>query len=412
MPTTQEIKRLTFLFVGWRILLFLIGVIAPLVLPYKPSFPYYDEMLPHYSVPQWIYSWANFDGVHYLTIAEKGYIGTGSIQAFFPLLPFVMLHTMRMILGGHFNALITGLFITNISTLLLIIIFYAFVKKIRNTRVAWLSIIALLLFPTSLFFAALYTESLFLLLVVAAFYFAEKKLWLWAGLATLFASATRVVGVFLVPALLLELTLQEFNYVSVWKLKSKKNPYQEMSKKFIQESVIFIKENWEEITWILIGALGAVFYMVFLDINFRDPLYFAHVQSSFGNGRTTNAFVTYPQVLYRSIRILITARPLDFKYWSYFQEFLAGTVTLVGLFFAAKYVKFSHLFFALAAFVVPTLTGSFSSMPRYVLVCFPLYIGIGELLHNHKKVGIVWILVSSALLVFNTLLFIQGYWVA
>lgn len=412
MPTSTEIKKLFFLFIFWRIGLFFIGLVAPFILVYRPSFPYFDRLLPFYSVPQWLYSWANFDGVHYLTIAEKGYIGTGSVQAFFPLLPFVILHGMRLFLGSSFNALITGLLITNVSTLLLLIIFYAFVKKLRDTKIAWFSVFALIVFPTSFFLAALYTESLFLLLVIAAFYSAEKKWWFWAGLAVMLASATRIVGIFLVPALLLELILQEFNYHSIWKLRSKKNLYQEMLLKTIDEIKIFIWKNWKEIIWILAGVLGAVFYMIFLDINFRDPLYFAHVQASFGSGRSTNAFVTYPQVLYRSVRILMTARPFDLKYWAYVQEFLAGTLTLLGLFFAAKYVRFSHLFFAVAAFIVPTLTGSFSSMPRYILVCFPLYIAFGELIHYHKKLGIVWITVSTALLILNTLLFIQGYWVA
>ena len=74
----------------WRIGLLLLGGFADVHLDYLPSFPYYDSLLANYNLPRWLYSWANFDGVHYLTIVQKGYIGTGLIQAFFPLYPGVV----------------------------------------------------------------------------------------------------------------------------------------------------------------------------------------------------------------------------------------------------------------------------------------------------------------------------------
>jgi hypothetical protein len=151
--------------------------------------------------------------------------------------------------------------------------------------------------------------------------------------------------------------------------------------------------------------------MFFLYLNFHDPLYFVHVQSEFGAGRQ-ETIILYPQVVWRYIKILLTARPFDLRYFAYVQEFVAGTLGLVGLLVAVRKVRPSYSVFALSAFLLPTLTGTFSSMSRYLLICFPLYFLLTFLVQKWPKLGIVWMAVSTLLLVINTVLFIQGYWVA
>ncbi len=104
----------------WRFISLLLGYIAQFVLVYKPSFPYAYELLPKYGLPQWVYSWGNFDGVHYLTIIEKGYIGTGLIQAFFPLYPMVV-RLVNSIIG---NTLLSGLIVSTFFALTACCLFY------------------------------------------------------------------------------------------------------------------------------------------------------------------------------------------------------------------------------------------------------------------------------------------------
>ncbi len=412
MPSFKELQKLTILFVIWRVILFAISLIAPFVLSYHPSFPYSDQILPFYSVPQWIYSWANFDGVHYLTIAEKGYVGTASVQAFFPLFPYVILHSLKLYAIFPINILKTGLFLTNFFAYLLIIVTFSYVKKIKNTKTAWMVVAFLVCFPTSFFLGAFYTESLFLTLVISAFYAAEKRWWFIAAICVALASADRVVGIFLIPALLIELAHQQNFFSTYFQLIKKPHSKLERIGFFLHSLKLFLKKNWTAIGWILLSSVGLVWYMFFLNIHFHDPLYFVHVQASFGSGRSTNHLVSYPQVVLRSVKILFTARPFDLHYWAYIQEFLAGTLGLIVLIASIRFTKFSHVFFALCAFILPTLTGTFSSMPRYLLVCFPIFVVLAELQHKRPKLGIVWFVLSCGLLIFNTILFIQGYWVA
>ncbi|PIR61011.1 MAG: hypothetical protein COU68_01660, partial [Candidatus Pacebacteria bacterium CG10_big_fil_rev_8_21_14_0_10_45_6] len=77
------LKKILVLVLVWRIGLFVVSLIAPAFISYEPSFPYAYDLLAKLGLPQWLYSWANFDGVHYLTIMRMGYVGTGLIQAFF-----------------------------------------------------------------------------------------------------------------------------------------------------------------------------------------------------------------------------------------------------------------------------------------------------------------------------------------
>ena len=57
------------------------------------------------------------------------------------------------------------------------------------------------IFPTTLFLFAVYSESLYLLLTVAAFLLAVRGRWGWAGVVVGLAALTRVSGVILLPAL-------------------------------------------------------------------------------------------------------------------------------------------------------------------------------------------------------------------
>jgi hypothetical protein len=156
--------------------------------------------------------------------------------------------------------------------------------------------------------------------------------------------------------------------------------------------------------------------MLYLYLAFNDPLFFFHVQSAFGAGRQ-QSFVLFLQVTWRYFKIFWTARPFDWKYYAYVQEFVATFFALVVLMYGSVRVKklqlhIQELAFSFGAFFLPTLTGNFSSMPRYILVCLPLFFIIGQFLSKHKTAKIAYIVVCSVLSFVNIMLFIQGHWVA
>jgi len=373
MLSKSEFKKLTGIFIIWRTFLFIIGYLAQFILKYKPSFPYYDQ-LALYNLPQWLYSWANFDGVHYLTIIKKGYFGTGLIQAFFPLFPL----SIRF-LNIFENPLVTGLIVSNILAFLLFISFYSFSKTFfKNNH--WQNLLVFILFPTSFFLGAFYTESLFLILVLNTFIQSHHRNWFRAGLLAALASGTKVVGILLIPSLIIGYFFGEKKLGELINDIKNKNTRKKLISSLTNKLNL---KSVRPLSLIIVGSFGLLSYMFYLWQKFDDPLYFFHVQSEFGGGRQEN-LILYPQVVYRYLKILITARPFDFKYLAYIQEFISGTIGLILILYSSKKIKLSHLIFVLGAFFVPTLTGTFSSMGRYILVCWPIFFVISDWLKNKK----------------------------
>lgn len=142
---------------------------------------------------QFINPWLRWDTVWYLNISEFGYVaGNGSI-VFAPLYPFLV-RIFSVICGG--NPLLAALLLSTLfSGIALILLYELFERKFSI-------VISLLLFPTAFFLLAGYTESLFLMLVLATFLFARKKSWLWAGIFAGLSVLARFQGIVLSGVLL------------------------------------------------------------------------------------------------------------------------------------------------------------------------------------------------------------------
>jgi hypothetical protein len=150
--------------------------------------------------------WAHWDGAWYSEIAAEGY-ETDASTAFFPLYPFLM-RSFAELFGGPLSLGALSLWGTLISLLALPFALY-FVYQIAaenwGEHTARVTTLTLSFFPTTFFFNAAYTESLFLALSAAALWAVRvrKDLLLACALAG-FATATRNVGVFLLVPLAYE----------------------------------------------------------------------------------------------------------------------------------------------------------------------------------------------------------------
>jgi len=400
----------------WRLALFVVANQAEQFLTYSPSFPYSDSLVDLSNLPSWLYSWANFDGVHYLTIINQGYFGTGLIQAFFPFYPLLIDLMIASFSSG--KAIQTGLLISFVALLVGTTVWWwatpLFLpqKPKQINRVRCLSLLLLLLFPTSFYFGAMYTESLFFLLSISALILGVKRHFLLASVLAGLASGTRLVGIFLVPALLLEYWWP--NLATWWQSRHVKQPRHAVPIKSVQASQN-LSQTYRSIAIslaiIIIGSSGLLLYSGYLQRNFNDPLYFFTVQSQFGAGRE-QSIILYPQTAWRATKILLTARPFDWKYYAYIQEFLVGMVGLMAIIWSSKYVKPSIWLFSLLTFLLPTLTGTFSSMPRYFLTSYAVFLALAVVLSTRRRLAVILLLLSTIWLILNTMLFIQGYWVA
>lgn len=326
-------------FLVWRFGLFFFEWLGEKLLPFKGSFPYYDTVLASSGLPSWLWQWGNFDGVHYLTIASSGYDGFGT-QVFFPLYPLLI-----NLLGRIINPLAGALLISNLSILLAALILY------RMTKNKW-AVVFLFAFPTSYFFGSVYTEALFLLLVLLTFSYSK--------IFSLFAGATRLVGIFLGP-----------------------------------------------LAWVGLAA-----YSLYLAVRFDRPLFFLSAQGAFANSRADSltTLVNPLQVIWRYLKIFLTASPSHYDFWIAGLEFAAFIFGVVVLLKMRGKMPISWTIFSWGALLLPSLSGTFSSMPRYLLVIFPIFIGLAKIRNQRAKLAILSVFII--LLGLLTALFTRGYWVS
>ncbi len=171
-------------------------VVTPVSPPGWPSPPYTGGSL-HLLVT----AWERADGLWFLRIADGGYGATDGSAAFFPLYPLAI-RAVSWLLGGH--PLPAALLVSNLSFLGALIVLYRLTKRELSVPVARTTVLVLALFPTSFFFFAPLSESLFLLLAVASFAAARSRRWVLAGALGALAAATRIVGIVMVAALAAE----------------------------------------------------------------------------------------------------------------------------------------------------------------------------------------------------------------
>lgn len=383
---TVMTKRLVFLFLSWRILLLLPLIASEAFL--KPRINYEYTLLPYFLEKGslltnfLLYPFGNFDGAYYLLIAVQGYTVNAG---FFPLFP-LSIRLVTFILNspsGTINLIqyLVGIFLVSVYFILSLFLLYRIIKFDYKENVAMSSIYFLLIFPTSFFFASVYSESLFLLLSLLVFYLARSKKWFLAGIMGALLSATRLVGIVILPSLLYEYFKEEKNRTT---------------KKLLS---------------ILIVPLGIGSYVLYNFIKWGDPLNFIKAQGNFANNRTVDSIVLIPQTFFRYVKILFSIGPNSYEWWVAVFElfFIIFAATLLYLGWKKK-IRFSYLLFGALCFIIPASSGTFSGMPRYISVIFPIFIALS--LIKRKLFKIAYSIISIILLFIFFMLFSKGYFVA
>lgn len=310
-----------------------------------------------------------WDSFWYLDIAQNGYSFKGTEKlsniVFFPIYPF-LIRTTSFLAGGNF--VLAGWILSCLFLLLALFYFFKLVKEFHPEVNPYSPLILLLIFPTAFFLNAVYTESLFLFLSLATFYYGLKKRFLWSGIFGLLASLTRVTGVLLFIPLIWEY-LKNYNF----------NLRQSLNLKVLPLFLI---------------PLGTLTFFFYHYLKFGDFLLFFKVQNWWGRAFTLN-----------KDHFLLFSNPakVNFLLDIFFTIFILIVVYLVF-----KNLRISYGLYMLATIAMILSTGTLMSFGRYVLVLFPIYI-LGSSVKN-QYLQQVWIFVSILLLAMYTTLFVNNYW--
>lgn len=365
-------------FTVWRIALFVFSYLGVIIFEHQALF--LAGGLEEYLQNPLFWGWGNFDGEHYLSIAQNGY--RPLLYFYFPLYPLLISIFAKSTLLS--SLLQTALITSHASFFVGLIGFWKLLSLDFHKGTIKTIIISLLVFPTSFYFAAAYTESLFFAIVVWSVYFARVKRWSYSGIVGAFSSAARIIGISLIPALLIE-----SYYLSAKRVR---------------------------ITAIFIGfiAFGLIAYIYYLWLHTGNPLEFNYGSELFGEYRSQSPLFL-PQIYYRYIFKIVPNLT-----WSYFPatfttflELFSGMLLTLAVAVGFFRLRISYWIYLVAGFVMPSMYNGFVSLPRYSLVLFPLFIFLGILLQRKNKyLKAIYYLISIVCLLFATALFTRGYWIS
>lgn len=194
-------------YLGVRLGLFLVGLLSTALLPRNPpvAVPGWRASEPSARWHHVFTAWERHDALWYLRIAAEGYRSDDASAAFFPLYP--LLSRAVGVLAG--DAWLLGAYVvSNVALVVALTVLFRLTEHEADERRARRTVLYLALFPTSLFLFAPYTESLFLALTVGSLYTARRGAWLLAGVLGALAASTRSAGLLLVLPLAVEALLQ------------------------------------------------------------------------------------------------------------------------------------------------------------------------------------------------------------
>ncbi len=370
----RTVREVALTFLMTRLPLIAIAELASMVIGQRPGVHYAASTNPLLAV------WGRWDAEHYLGIARNGYSGTE--PAFFPLYP-LLIRIVGTLTGSE---LIAGMIVSNAAAFMALLYFYKLVEHEYNRHVAQRATFYVSIFPTAIFFSAVYSESLFLFLTVASFYYARERRWLKAGLFGFFAALTRSEGVLLAVPLLIE-----------WVVAAKEGGRE------------FFRYWFDDVVKPLIGMafvpLGLATYMAYLWVLSGDPLRFSHVQTHWGRYFAppwTSVWNTVRKMIHAHAPQTTANEVLELAF-----TLLMVVVLLVGL----RRLRLSYAVYMALSILIPMCTGSLMSMPRFALVLFPMFALFG-LWGSRPTFGNAYVAFSLPLLGLFTVLFADWYWVA
>jgi len=371
---------------------------------YERNF-HHHRLIERYRNPQafnFFELWGASDSQWYFAIAESGYprlnetpqIETGQRPklidkvdtrlkfAFFPLWPLAI-RAMALLEPDLWAA---GFIAANIFSFAALVLLYTFLLRFGAATAFW-SVTFYACSPFAMFFHVPYSESLFLLLAVLTFGFAERRCWALAGLTAGLGIVTRPTGIALVSIPLVVAASDWWGRGSRLAARPR-------------------------VPWgLLLACVPLAGFLVHNYVKTGDPFYFAKITTWWGyeSGSWIQNLVnnTYGKVLeFGSLPWHGFHRSkLDF-----IVLFLASIFLLLGL----RVLPRHWVVYSLLILIIPLLTKDLMSYCRYMLMAWPVFV-VPVLLVRRRRLAWTFSILSLLFLCGQLLSishFVNWFWVA
>jgi hypothetical protein len=370
---------------------------------------------------------ARWDAAWYLVIARYGYrpdLGIYTRTAFFPLYPLGLRAISWLgappILAGvllSVAALAFALYgIHRLTTLELARGAFPSLGGERVGEAARLAVLVTAFAPMAFFFSAVYSESLYLALSVGLFWSARHGRWAWVGVLGALAGATRSAGLVLVlPAVMIYL----------YGPREDRPPDRPAGRWRLTPRYRLRREA----LWLGLLPVGVIVYGAYLGLAGGNPLAPFHAQEAWGR-HFAGPYVAIwdgAKAAFEGARQLLSGQ----RGHVYFptvgaSAFVAAGHNLMLFAFLAAAIPavigvVRRLPLAYGAYVIaalalpltyPVSVQPLMSLPRFLLVLFPLGIWLGGWLAERPRLQRPAIVVSALLMAFFLAQFATWHWVA
>lgn len=316
--------------------------------------------------------WNRWDAVHYLSLAEYGYVAEGERRfsiVFYPLYPWLV-RMFALSTGNYFGA---ALVVSGLASIGAALLLRRLTSIDHEAGVARQAVWFFLISPTSYFLHIGYTESLFLALVLGSLLAARTDHWAAAGMLGALACLTRVNGLVLGPTLLMEAFLQ-FR--------------------------IARRINWR---WLWIGVVPLGF-LLYLALNYHvtgNPFAFSPIMEEHWFKKFTPPWVGIYEVWLRTPEINLTEG---------LQELVFIAVGFVGIVWCWLRLSPTYGVWMTLNWLLINSTDFVVSVPRYSLTFFPLFILFARLAQQRPVAGLLLSVVSLFFLALYATKFAYGTW--
>lgn len=295
--------------------------------------------------------WSVWDTKWYISIAEDGY-GKSRVpfehtdnKGFLPLFPILIWFFSTFLFFG--NTHLAGLLISNVCLILALFFFKKLIQSeprltesVDMKDIWWY----VLLFPTSYYLSAIYSESLFLLLSILVFYFVNKKGFVKASFIFSLACLTKTFGIFLIIPIIIGI--------------------------FKQKHTVSFSQL---LACIPAAATLPLIYCAYMYHISGDPLAYIHIQQLFFRHSWREPIHVMTEALFYKNSFANT--------WNS----LFALFSLGALYLAAKKIPYTYTLYALVYIMFTPFTGVMDGSSRYMTTLFVVPIALATIIKNPEK---------------------------
>ncbi len=326
-------------------------------------------------IPDFASLWQVWDTTHFLQVAEKGYIPEIKDKVPMVVFPFypLLIRGLSLITG---NMLVSSLLLANAAYAGAVVYFYKLARLEQDAETSLRAVLYMALWPTAFFFHAGYTESPFLFLALAAFYYARKGNWAAAALLGMAASGMRILGALLLPALVLEYFTQK-NYQ--------------------------LKKTGRDVLWLLLIPTGLLIYMAICWKVSGNPFQYVTLQELYWQKRLAFPWTGFINTFHH-----LRAYGPEHAVYNILELFF-GLLGMVISGYALRHFRPSYAVFVIAIWLMSVCTARWVSNARYTLMMFPVFIALAA---AGKKPAFHYPFLFTCLLFYGLLLsrFVRWSW--